>query len=93
MSFFKSSKFNALIRSLFNHLAFLPNVKGTAMLAVNEWLSYYNVRTKPIKILAGQDVQIKLKPTFHRTSTMFRELTKEQRKCLYPDELGNVIMS
>ncbi len=60
--------------------------KGSALVAINEWSSFFNVRTKPVQVLAGQSIQIKIKPTVHVASDEFKKLGVDQRKCLFPHE-------
>ncbi len=40
-----------------------PKRKGKALVAVNEWLSYYNVRINHLEVVAGKEAIIKIKPT------------------------------
>ena len=56
------------------------------MVAINEWLSYFNVRLNYLQIFAGQETVISLKPTRIRTSDSFGRLSVEKRGCLYRTE-------
>ena len=75
-----------MLRNLKSYDEEIGRVRGSAMIAINEHLSYYNVRMKPVMVLAGQEVQIKVRPTKHMTSERFREFGTDVRKCLFPDE-------
>ena len=66
----------------------MPQTKGRAAIAINEYLSYYNVRMNSLDIIAGQDVTIKIKPVHHVASERFKSLDVEKRNCLFHDE-GN----
>ena len=74
-------------RSLKSLAVGLPKDKGAAKVAINEWLSYFNVRLNHIEITGGQDVIIKLEPVKHVASEIFRELSLDKRKCKFPDEV------
>ncbi len=50
-------------RSLRNLVPTLPKKKGSARIAVNEWLSYYNVRINHLEVVAGTEAVIKIKQT------------------------------
>ncbi len=50
-------------RSLRNKVVTLPKKKGSALIAVNDWLSYYNVRLNQLEVAAGTEAVIMLKPT------------------------------
>ena len=78
---------NVADNSLKNHISSIPKRKGSAMVSVNEWLSYFNVRMNQIEVLAGQEVRLKIKPLVHVASDNFRSLTLEHRQCLFHDEI------
>ena len=64
----------------------LQNRRGSALLAINEWLSYFNVRMKQIQVRAGTEVIIKVDPVHNVVSDAFRNLDREERGCLLHDE-------
>ena len=69
--------------------ASLPHIqatRGSAFVAINEWLSYFNVRMKQVEIRAGTEVIMKVEPVRHVVSDDFRELDQEERGCLLQDE-------
>ena len=55
-------------------------------MAINEWLSYFNVRMKQIEVRAGTEVLIKVDPVHNVVSDAFRNLEQEERGCLLHDE-------
>ena len=60
--------------------------KTTALLAVNPFASYFNVRTRPVEVIAGREVIIQVTPTLHRATDQFKAMDAGSRKCLLPDE-------
>ena len=60
--------------------------RGSAFVAINEWLSYFNVRMKQIEVRAGTEVIIKMEPVHHIVSEDFRNLVQEERQCLLHEE-------
>ena len=60
--------------------------RGSAFVAINEWLSYFNVRMKQIEVRAGTEVKIKMEPVHHIVSEDFRNLGQEERRCLLQEE-------
>ena len=60
--------------------------RGSAFVAINEWLSYFNVRMKQIEVRAGTEVKIKMEPVQHIVSDDFRNLVQEERRCILHDE-------
>ncbi len=77
-------------RSLSKYFAILPKRRGEAMIAINQFDTYYNVRARPIKIMAGQGVHLMIQPTKHASTGAFRKLSVDSRKCLYPEEVSNI---
>ncbi len=65
----------------------MKHVRGSANVAINQYLSYYNVRMKPVPVMAGQEVQIKVRPTYHMVSPIFEQMSLESRKCLLKNEV------
>ena len=65
-----------------NHVYMLPKRKASAFISINEWLSYFNVRTNHIEILAGQEIIIQLEPVQHVATDRFRKLFSTGRR--YP---------
>ncbi len=64
----------------------LPRKKGRAMVAVNEWLSYYNIRMNYIELFGGQEAVVQVQPVQHVATERFRTLDVGRRKCLFPEE-------
>ena len=73
-------------RSLASHLVMLPKRKSAALLAVNDWMSYFNVRTNHFQVRPGQRIDIVIQPTKHVATEAFRKLDFEDRKCFFRDE-------
>ncbi len=73
-------------RTLKNEIPTQPRAKGSAVISINEWSTYYNVRLNSLEVLAGQHVVISLMPVAHATTPSFRELSVADRKCLYPED-------
>ena len=63
-----------------------PRSRGAVRLAINDWTSYFNVRTNHLRVAAGEDVRFTLRPVVHATSDGFRALDPEERKCFFRDE-------
>ncbi len=66
----------------------LPKRRGETTVAFNEWLSYYNVRLNQVKVLAGQEVIVKLKPARHVATHNIETLEPEKRRCFFPQRSG-----
>ena len=69
--------------------ASLPHIqatRGSAFVAVNEWLSYFNVRMKQVEVRAGTEVIMKVEPVDHIVSGAFGELDQAERECRHKDE-------
>ena len=75
-----------LFRSMRASLPHIQATRGSAFVAINEWLSYFNVRMKQVEIRAGTEVMMKVEPVRHVVSDGFRELDQEERGCLLQDE-------
>ena len=56
------------------------------MVAVNDWLSGYHVRTGGVLVMAGTSVVLRIEPTKRITTEAFGALPIEVRKCRFPDE-------
>ena len=63
-----------------------PWVRGAATLNANEWFKYFNVRSNPIDLVAGNEYTIKIKPMQHTASPEIRSVEPEKRKCKFEDE-------
>ena len=55
-------------------------------MSLNHWLESFSTRVKPVSLLAGQETNVKLTPTFHVATERFKALPLDQRRCLLPDE-------
>ena len=64
----------------------MPWIQGYATLNVNEWLKYFNVRSNPIDLAAGNSYIIKIKPTQHVSSHRIKGIAPERRKCRFKYE-------
>ncbi len=60
--------------------------KGSAKVAVNEWLSYFNVRINHVEIVAGQETIVTVQPTQHVATEAFRAMDVDERGCRFPEE-------
>ena len=69
----------------------IPWQQGSATLNVNEWLKYYNVRSNPIDITAGNSYIIKIRPVQHVASDRIRNIAIERRRCRFKHEKENLI--
>ena len=59
---------------------------GSATLAINEWISYYNVRLNPLDLIAGHEYIIKVKPVQHIATNRVKGYDIHTRKCQFPEE-------
>ena len=75
-------------RSLKSHLPTQPKDRGSALVAINEWLAYFNVRWNNFRVAGGQEVVVKIQPVDFSSSGSFRELDVTTRKCRFHDELN-----
>ncbi len=64
----------------------MPKRKGSAVIAVNDWTSYYNVRMNHLNIVAGREIVVKVKPSPHISTKRFKSLGVDKRECLLPHE-------
>ena len=60
--------------------------KGTIMVAINEWLTFYNVRVNQINLMTGREMLVKVKPIQHTASDRVKDLSIKSRKCRLPTE-------
>ena len=60
---------------------------GTAIIAINEWLSQYNTRMAHVYARAGVETQIRITPTYHSASKNIRSLSPKERQCKFSDEI------
>ena len=63
-----------------------PWVRGVATLSVNEWFKYFNVRSSPVDLVAGNEYIVKIEPMQHTASSEIRSVDPEKRKCKFEDE-------
>ena len=56
------------------------------MLAINEWISYYNVRLNPLDLIAGHEYIINVQPVQHIATNQVKDYDVQARKCLFPEE-------
>ena len=66
-------------------------LKGSAQIAINEWLSQFNVRVTQIEAPAGMETRIKITPTFRSAMDNIKALHPKDRHCQFHDEV-KVIM-
>ena len=76
---------NAKNNFLENAMSF-EALRGKLTVALNDWQTYYNVRINQLKLTAGTEVTIRIKPTKHVASSQFRTLSQEIRQCRFSDE-------
>ena len=55
--------------------------KGNILIALNEWLTFYNVSVNQINLITGREMLLKIKPTQHTASQSVKALPIESRKC------------
>lgn len=67
-----------------------PWVRGAATLNVNEWFKYFNVRSNPIDLVAGNEYIVKIKPTQHSASPEIRSVDPDKRNCRFEDEGASI---
>ena len=60
---------------------------GSARIAINEWLSQFNVRMAQIEAPAGMETKIKVTPTYRSSSYDIKILNPEERHCRFLDEV------
>ena len=60
--------------------------RGSAILAFNEWISYYNIILNPLDLKAGHEYIIKVKPEKHIANHQIKDYDVQSRKCLFPEE-------
>ena len=63
-----------------------PWPQGRASVNVNQWLKYFNVRSKAIDMVAGSMYIVKIEPIDHVAKEGIRDLPIRKRQCLYKDE-------
>ena len=73
-------------RSMRASLPHIQATRGSAFVAINEWLSYFNVRMKQVEVRAGTEVIMKVEPVDHIVSGAFGELDRAERECRHKDE-------
>ena len=59
---------------------------GSARVAINEWLSPYNMRMAQIEVKAGIETKIKIQPNLRAASKNIRDLDPSDRECFFSDE-------
>ena len=61
--------------------------KGSARIAINEWLSQFNVRAAQIEAPAGMETKITVTPTYQSSSKNIKKLHPKDRHCQFLDEV------
>ena len=75
-------------RSFDSFTNFKPKmIKGSARIAINEWLSQFNVRMAQIEAPAGMETKIMVTPTYRSASPNIKVLEPEDRHCRFLDEV------
>ena len=74
-----SNKYMASVNSL-------KKYKGSLLVAINDWQTYYSIRLNQIELRGGTEVIVKVQPIIHSTTAEFQRLTLEERACRYNDE-------
>ena len=68
-------------------------LKGSAKIAINEWLSQFNVRGVQIEAPAGMETRIKISQTFRSAMGNIKALHPKDRKCQFLDEVKVIMQS
>ena len=68
-----------------------PWQQGKASVNVNQWLKYFNVRSKAIDMVAGSMYIVKIEPIDHVAKEGIRDLPIKKRLCLYKDEKESLL--
>ena len=56
------------------------------MVALNEWLTFFNVRVNQINLITGREALLKIKPTQHTASDNTKALSIKSRQCRFMTE-------
>ena len=87
MEIFLARSYNlSSIRSLRGRSVIYPRKKTPVSIAINEWLSYFDVRMNFVELLPGQQAVITVEPVSQVASEGFRRLSREHRGCLFREE-------
>ena len=62
-------------------------IKGSAGIAINEWLSQFNVRMAQIEAPAGMETKIIITPSYRSASPSIKALEPTVRHCRFIDEV------
>ena len=62
-------------------------LRGSAQIAVNDWLSQFNVRMAQIEAPAGMETKITVTPTYRTASHKIESLNPEKRDCQFLHEV------
>ena len=71
----------------FNDIVPVNRKRNSVLVAINDWLTYYNVRTKPIEIFSGDVVKVVVEPTSHVATERVAAVDRRSRRCLFPGEV------
>ncbi len=77
---------NLASRTLSSYYYSIPRARASATLSINEWSKYFGTRSRPIRIYAGQEVNLILRPVVRVATERFRALEIGQRNCLLSHE-------
>ena len=91
MNCLNNDNVNYTTRSLKSFSDWVPDdsrtVKGSARIAVNEWLSQFNMRMAQIKAPAGMETKITVTPTYQTASVKIKGLKPKDRHCQFLHEV------
>ncbi len=73
-------------RSLKSLIPALPKTRGQAMISVNEWLAFHNVRSNHVTVSGGEEVILKVKPVKNMATGSFAKMDKKDRGCKFQRE-------
>ena len=62
-------------------------LKGSAKIAINEWLSQFNVRMAQIEAPAGMETKISVTPTYRSAAPEIKVIQPKDRSCRFLDEI------
>ena len=60
--------------------------RGSARIAFNEWISYFNVLLNPLDLTAGHEYIIKVNPLQHIATNEIKNYDVQSRECQFPEE-------
>ena len=71
---------------MISHRLYERQGQASATINFNNWLKFFNVRSNPIDLTAGNSYSIKLTPFQHNATEDVKALYYQRRKCHFEDE-------